>query len=511
MSTPSTTLDTILPTNLASNAKSNLPDAHRRLPMNGPIHSFRLGKSTLPSFEIGGLTSQVDLTIARGHVPPHSFHPSQVGFEESLSSLSPVKEPIGSLNVHDELSFISRTTNGGAFSSGPSSTRTTILPGWLIISPNNRAVFTRTLAQTNPTKFRQVLFSNPHHAYMMLTTTRSLSLCRTSSPSSLNHAPSLNSEFAYNTHDERSFDLKALLDGNRDPCVQPEMFNLPGVQHLHAHQGARTQLQSGVTLLQHSYKEARLPVDSTLPHSQWAIRSESPVWSNNSTYNSPLSTASSSTKGIHEQTASPFDNMQQPTQTPSIYHHPPSDLFVWPGQYDISSFSPEHSHIADPASIIAPDVGSVRGIKRSRSPSTPTTSPSPGPSTQLRYPRHRRSKKNKGADIQTATCSWLIPDENGALVHCGEAFTNRTLPTHMREHHQPWVRDEYGAMVPCPDNHELRCEWAGCQQLMKWGQLSRHIRTDLGWTVVNCPFCRKVLSRKDALDRHLRTNSCPGI
>ncbi|KAL0066746.1 hypothetical protein AAF712_006137 [Marasmius tenuissimus] len=155
MSAPSTTLDFFFPKNPASDAKSNLPDAHRQFPINDPVHGFGLGESTLPSFEICGLNSQVNLAISRGHVsPPHSSHFSQIGFEESLISSSLVKETIGPVKVRSELPFVSRTTNGGASSSAPSSTRTIILPGWLIISPNNNAAFTRTLAQSNPTKFR---------------------------------------------------------------------------------------------------------------------------------------------------------------------------------------------------------------------------------------------------------------------------------------------------------------------------------------------------------------------
>ena len=382
--------------------------------------------------------------------------------------------------------------------------------------------------QYDPTRLRSVLFSNHHHhhAFMMLTTTRFLSLCRTSSPSSLNHAPFYDCESAFAAQDKFSFDLKALLDGNRDPwcvsivlrkhvfnisthSVQSEIFHLPGAQRPHLDQEGGTHPHSGITPSPHLYKKARLSEDNLL-HSQWTFGWESPAWSTDSSYNSPLS-AASSTRSNYEQVESPFDNLQQPIQRPTNFQYPQSDLLAWPGQFDTPTLGVEQGHIADLTPMIVPVVGPARGTKRKHS-LTPPTSPAPSVSSApAHYSRHRRAKKNRGIDTQMATCSWLIPDKNGALVQCGEAFTNRTLPTHMREQHQPWVRDDNGAMVPCPDNHELRCEWAGCQQLMKWGQLSRHIRTDLGWTVVNCLFCQKVLSRKDALDRHLRTNSCPAV
>ncbi|KAL0566832.1 hypothetical protein V5O48_015171, partial [Marasmius crinis-equi] len=270
------------------------------------------------------------------------------------------------------------------------------------------------------------------------------------------------------SHNGRNPDLETLFNEHGHNSFQPDIFDVPDVHLGHPDQGHLMYPypeSAPSTPVQNPHKRPRLSSDDT-SHPQWVDGDDIPAWSINTPYSGLVSTNSSQPpfdrvspiEPQHNLVPSLFALPHQLITIPGTIQTPYSELLGWAGpEGDVPTYRDGYSALTSPSSSSSP-AGSLRGTKRKRSPSDPPSSSAPtsSPLNSARCVRNQRAKKGKESNTQTTVCLWQIPDSNGNLTPCGEPLTNRNLPTHMREQHQPWVRDEHGFMVPCPDTHQLR-------------------------------------------------------
>ncbi|KAJ8584900.1 hypothetical protein M405DRAFT_884094 [Rhizopogon salebrosus TDB-379] len=84
-------------------------------------------------------------------------------------------------------------------------------------------------------------------------------------------------------------------------------------------------------------------------------------------------------------------------------------------------------------------------------------------------------------------------------LHCNDLFCGHNLSAHLRE-----VHHIHGA-----DKTPLYCLWNGCGLVLNKESLSRHVEERHLGIAYRCDTCGKSYSRRDTLNKHMKTCSGP--